>query len=143
MMKSSSFFLVLLFASELCQPVKSTFTKFKKQHIKEDMKEDECDSVIRERNIRAYGNKCKPKNTFILDNIQNVKRVCNTGIEVKQNFYKSNETFPIILCTRKNNTGNICEYDSSEQTINIVILCIKGKPVHYEDPDGYCHIMVP
>uniref|UniRef100_A0AAY5E8U0 Ribonuclease A-domain domain-containing protein n=1 Tax=Electrophorus electricus TaxID=8005 RepID=A0AAY5E8U0_ELEEL len=73
--------------------------------------------------------KCKKSNTFILDEISNVRKVCRNGthsnfnVNVRSPF--QSKTFDIVNCTLKS--------EKSRRTITVA--CVKGWPVvHFPPP---------
>lgn len=135
-MKIQSFllFLALLSTIQFCQS-ENAYEKFKNQHIIDEINMKKgCEKLIQEKHIQDKSN-CKKENTFILSNVDDVISVC-TGMPIRDNLYRSTETFHFVLCTLiGDQTSKPCKYKSTEKEEQIMIACNDGKPVHFQDPN--------
>uniref|UniRef100_A0AAY4A4J0 Ribonuclease A-domain domain-containing protein n=1 Tax=Denticeps clupeoides TaxID=299321 RepID=A0AAY4A4J0_9TELE len=116
--------------------VMERYKKFLNQHVNGKMAENQCDNVIRRRKISQRGtNDCKPVNTFILANKGQINPVCaKAGRPYGKNLTISNLRFPIVTCKSKSQKKlPHCKYRGKKDTRWIVIGCVKGWPVHYEE----------
>ncbi len=121
--------------------IKGQFKKFKNQHINEQMTVNQCDDVMRRRNIdKVHKNKCKKINTFIRASITTVKPICGRAGEKYDDMRKSVERFDIVVCKLKNPSAKYpnCHYSGKALTKRIIIKCVKGFPVHYDGDIGHC-----
>ncbi|KAK7126508.1 hypothetical protein R3I94_017859 [Phoxinus phoxinus] len=112
------------------------YQKFLIQHRDPDMSEQKCDSEMRKRDITGTGNGCKPVNTFIQANTNQIKAVCGgAGTPQGGNLFKSNQPFPVITCRlQSGERPPRCEYRKGKKSTRYVVLgCEKGWPVHYEE----------
>ncbi|XP_076848948.1 ribonuclease-like 3 [Brachyhypopomus gauderio] len=109
------------------------YKNFLRQHVNKDMDENQCNDVIRSRNITNTKQGCKEKNTFIRATESDVKAVCSNGVRIQRqgkNLYKSNQTFSLIIC-KLINVSPQCKYSGSRSTLKIIVECDHGLPVHY------------
>lgn len=119
--------------------VKPRYEKFLIQHVYEDMNEQKCDSVIRERDITQgqTANDCKDVNTFIQASKKTVRGVCTGAGTIYKNtkdLYVSNQPFPVVTCQLKSGERHPkCEYRGKKSTRYIVVACAEGWPTHYEE----------
>uniref|UniRef100_A0A8D0DCS1 Ribonuclease A-domain domain-containing protein n=1 Tax=Sander lucioperca TaxID=283035 RepID=A0A8D0DCS1_SANLU len=117
-------------------------SKFRNQHINEQMSVDDCDDVMRARKIAKINkNKCKKTNTFILSNIKTVRSICvNNGEPYDQdrNMTKSQKHFDIVVCHLKPTRPAKCHYNGKKLNKKIIIKCVRGFPVHYDGDIGHC-----
>ncbi|KAK7136689.1 hypothetical protein R3I93_016894 [Phoxinus phoxinus] len=112
------------------------YQKFLNQHRDPDMSEQKCDSEMRKRGITGTGNGCKPVNTFIQANTNQIKAVCGGGGTPQGgNLFKSNQPFPVITCRlQSGERPPRCEYHKGKKSTRYIVLgCEKGWPVHYEE----------
>ncbi|XP_028272283.1 ribonuclease-like [Parambassis ranga] len=141
------FLLVLLAATYLCLdgPTNPRYNKFIKQHVIQKMSASECDHVMKARGINNNRN-CKNTNTFILATNEVVKSVCGkNGAPYKENknMTISLQHFDIVVCKLKKQPGkkekgkSKCQYDGEKLNKRIIIACIKGYPVHYDNDIDY------
>uniref|UniRef100_A0A4W4DPU3 Ribonuclease A-domain domain-containing protein n=1 Tax=Electrophorus electricus TaxID=8005 RepID=A0A4W4DPU3_ELEEL len=119
-----------------------TEKEFIKKHVRpHNLLQDSCNESMQE--INGRGN-CKPINTFILDNISNVRQVCSNGryLDIRlwhNNYYKyyeSNRNFNIVNCTLiRNSKPPICRYKHINGSEHIFVACDQNdRPVHYGQP---------
>lgn len=85
-------------------------------------------------------NKCKKINTFILAPINMVKSICKHAGQPDGKMTKSLKPFPIVICKLKNKPSSFpdCEYRGKALTRRIIIKCVQGLPVHYDNDIDYC-----
>ncbi|KAK9967255.1 hypothetical protein ABG768_001662 [Culter alburnus] len=113
-----------------------SYKKFLNQHLGPDMTEQKCDSEMRKRGITVNDNGCKPVNTFIQANSNQIKAVCgNGGIPHGNNLFRSIQPFPVITCTLKSGVRYPrCEYGKGKKSTRYIVLkCVEGWPVHYDE----------
>ncbi|KAK2856946.1 hypothetical protein Q5P01_005681 [Channa striata] len=112
------------------------YEKFRRQHIKKDMTEKKCDSVIQVNKIYNVDNSCKITNTFILADPKKVKAICKgEGKQKADGFTYSNSKFNIVVCKLKKQGARKpnCQYRGSRRTNRVVVVvCKDGLPVHYD-----------
>lgn len=91
------------------------------------MSKDDCTTKIKEKNILLQGH-CKPTNTFIKANEDDIKKVCE-----KVKTYNGNN-FDVIECS----TSNInipCLYQGKLlEKHQMTLTCEGNLPVHYGEP---------
>uniref|UniRef100_A0A3B1IQ38 Ribonuclease A-domain domain-containing protein n=1 Tax=Astyanax mexicanus TaxID=7994 RepID=A0A3B1IQ38_ASTMX len=113
------------------------FQKFKAKHVKtaNEMCTEEMKKINNSPELKVEKQKCKKKNTFILDTIDNIETVCNITAYHK-NYHKSNNTFTIVDCTAEDINGDPCKYTGEKKNnAAIYIACDQNKlPVHYGKP---------
>uniref|UniRef100_A0AAY5F487 Ribonuclease A-domain domain-containing protein n=1 Tax=Electrophorus electricus TaxID=8005 RepID=A0AAY5F487_ELEEL len=105
-----------------CESTACMMDEFIKKHIRPDMLSQlNCTKTMEEINDRG---KCKKSNTFILDEISNVRKVCRNGTHSNccYNCYESNEA---PKCIYRN---------TYVPETKIIVACEYNKPVHYESP---------
>ncbi|XP_067271573.1 ribonuclease-like 3 [Pseudorasbora parva] len=116
--------------------IKPRYQKFLNQHFGPDMSEQKCSSEIRKRGITGTDDGCKPVNTFIQANSNNIRAVCGRGGTPQGgNLFKSNQPFPVITCKLQSGVRPPrCEYGKGKMSTRYVVLgCAEGWPVHYEE----------
>uniref|UniRef100_A0A4W4F4L4 Ribonuclease A-domain domain-containing protein n=1 Tax=Electrophorus electricus TaxID=8005 RepID=A0A4W4F4L4_ELEEL len=105
-----------------------TEKEFIKKHIRPLLN---CNETMKE--INGRGN-CKYINTFILDEISNVRQVC-MGDKFHHNnsqCYQSRKKFNIIECKVLNSSSPSCIYNRVNANKPIKITCDESnKPVHF------------
>lgn len=137
--------LVLLSAAVLSLDKKkpNRYQKFKNQHINKEMSPCECNKVMQGRKINAIKPKrCKTTNTFVLSDAESVKAIClDQGEPFPGNLTKSLKRFDIVVCEWDQMTTppTNCSYNGRQlENKNIIIKCVKGLPVHYDQDIGHC-----
>ncbi|KAK1122921.1 hypothetical protein AOXY_G38696 [Acipenser oxyrinchus oxyrinchus] len=118
--------------------VTADYKDFKNRHIagkNENGSNEFCTREIHNRNINLNG-KCKPKNTFIFADEDDVKEVCNEKLVQigHKRLYKSNEKFKIVDCVNKRHSPPKCIYIAKNKNRfrYIIIGCVNKLPVHFE-----------
>ncbi|KAF3838709.1 hypothetical protein F7725_010479 [Dissostichus mawsoni] len=124
-------FACLLLLSATVSSENDRYKKFKNQHINKEMIATQCNEVINNREINEHDKKCKQKNTFIREDANEVKGLCEnlkTGDSIK-----SLQKFSIIVCELEEDSPihPNCNYQSKEEVKSIEIACEGGFPVHY------------
>ncbi|KAF3688507.1 Ribonuclease-like 3 [Channa argus] len=112
--------------------LKQRYEKFKIQHIKKDMTENECGSELYKRKINKNQYRCKKINTFILADEQDVKDICKDQIS---GMVQSTQKFDIVVCElkKKESIKSKCNYQGERLTNRVVeVTCEGGFPVHYQ-----------
>ncbi|KAK9967231.1 hypothetical protein ABG768_001639 [Culter alburnus] len=116
--------------------IKPRYIKFLNQHYGPSMTEQKCTSEIRKRDITGNDDGCKPVNTFIQANSNDIRAVCGRGGTPQGgNLFKSNQPFPVITCKLQNGQRPPrCEYGRGKRSTRYIVLgCAEGWPVHYEE----------
>ncbi|XP_039538755.1 ribonuclease-like 3 [Pimephales promelas] len=113
------------------------YQKFLNQHLGPDMNVQKCDSEMRTRNITGTDGGCKPVNTFIQANENQLKAVCDKRNQLNKdrNLFKSGQQFPVVTCRFKPGlTPPNCEYRRGRLSTRYIVLgCVGGWPVHYNN----------
>uniref|UniRef100_A0AAY5ERR7 Ribonuclease A-domain domain-containing protein n=1 Tax=Electrophorus electricus TaxID=8005 RepID=A0AAY5ERR7_ELEEL len=107
-----------------CESTACMMDEFIKKHIRPDMLSQlNCTKTMEEINDRG---KCKKSNTFILDEISNVRKVCRNGTHSNccYNCYESNEA---PKCIYRN---------TYVPETKIIVACEYNKPVISPVPMG-------
>ncbi|XP_058618052.1 ribonuclease-like 3 [Onychostoma macrolepis] len=112
------------------------YKNFLHQHLGPHVNERQCDSEISRRHITLAGNVCKPTNTFIQVNANNIRAVCGKGgTQHRDNRirFTSNKPFFVVTCELQSGKRYPkCVYGrGTGSTRNIVLECDEGWPVHY------------
>lgn len=128
--------LLLLLTALLCQGTygNERYRKFINQHIKADMRDSQCDSVIRQRKIsETDSNLCKPTNTFIRATAGRVTPICGAAGVPDGHLRRSIQPFDLVICKLKNNGARQphCQHSFRKSTSRIKISCEGGLPVHF------------
>uniref|UniRef100_A0AAZ1X5J3 Ribonuclease A-domain domain-containing protein n=1 Tax=Oreochromis aureus TaxID=47969 RepID=A0AAZ1X5J3_OREAU len=135
-MMKLSVFLLMLHSVILVWSVPPEKSLFEIQHIAKEG--DTCDNLmnnlmnkLNELNKQnKEESKCKPRNTFIIDDMENVKKICNQR-HVYYNLYASNNVLKMLHCKLKSTSP--CKYDDEEIELHAEIACNNNKqPVHFE-----------
>uniref|UniRef100_A0A3B5B2X1 Ribonuclease A-domain domain-containing protein n=1 Tax=Stegastes partitus TaxID=144197 RepID=A0A3B5B2X1_9TELE len=114
--------------------VKLSWSRFKKKHIINNMTENDCNHVMKNRSIFVYVKRvrmCKPKNTFILAQPKEmVKSICKGQRNKK---IRSKKGFHIVECVLFDGSNVFnCRYEGKHMEKKITVKCEGGSPVHYE-----------
>lgn len=117
------------------EDIQDRYQKFLKQHVIDEMDENDCAEAIRERCATSDG-RCKPVNTFIVTfNKAEIKKVCSEGKIYKPgtNLMKSVREFDFVKCEKsKGSRQPHCEYNGKYIYDYVVFACEQGLPVHFE-----------
>ncbi|KAK6466602.1 hypothetical protein HHUSO_G36055 [Huso huso] len=121
--------------------VTANYEDFKNRHIagKNAQGSDEfCSEQIKNRKITVK-RRCKPRNTFIFADEDDVKAVCGEqGVNIPNtNLYKSKKQFKIVDCKNadQNRRPPNCTYkaQNANRLMYIIVACDNNKlPVHFE-----------
>ncbi|KAK6466777.1 hypothetical protein HHUSO_G35902 [Huso huso] len=118
--------------------VTANYTDFKNRHIagKNAQGSDEfCSEQIKNRKITVK-RRCKPRNTFIFANEDDVKAVCrDQGVKIRNtNLYKSKKQFKIVDCKNadRNRRPPNCTYRARNANKYIIVGCNRRLPVHFQ-----------
>lgn len=131
------FLLILLFISTSSSDNNSRHKKFLKQHVIDNMAENDCTHVIKARGIKDGNNgNCKRTNTFIVGSKVKVNMVCTTegtpwnNINLRKSVYR----FQQVICRwNQNSEWPNCKYTGSDCYSYAVLACDNNNlPVHYE-----------
>ncbi|XP_067271575.1 ribonuclease-like 3 [Pseudorasbora parva] len=115
------------------------YQKFLNQHLGPHMSGQKCTSEIRERNITGTDNLCKPVNTFIQANENDLKAVCARTNQMNRNLFKSGQQYPVVTCRLQSGEKHPdCKYSTGKLSTRYIVLgCTGGWPVHYESVQVY------
>ncbi|KAJ3587709.1 hypothetical protein NHX12_011306 [Muraenolepis orangiensis] len=130
-MKSHRVYLLLMivfFTTVLSQVQNDRYQKFINQHVKANMRINQCDSVINGKGIsETDSNRCKEINTFIRSTLPQIKAICRSGVPYGE-LTKSTTPFDIVVCTLKNRDEPSyptrlphCQYQGRSRTSYIAI----------------------
>ncbi|KAK6466599.1 hypothetical protein HHUSO_G36052 [Huso huso] len=121
--------------------VTADYNDFKNRHIagkNEKGSNKFCSEQIKNRNITVK-RRCKPINTFIFANEEDVKAVCrDQGVKIpNKKLYKSRKQFKIVDCKNadQNRRPPNCTYKArnANRLMYIIVACDNNKlPVHFE-----------
>ncbi|XP_007442031.1 ribonuclease-like [Python bivittatus] len=92
-----------------------------------------CNTMMQRREMT--GPKCKQVNSFVHDTKAEIFAVCATkGVPYGNDLQRSLKLFRVTTCTLKGfKMRPPCDYKEMTLPRNIVISCMDGKPVHYEE----------
>ncbi len=113
--------------------IRARYQKFLNQHLAPYVNREMCTDVIRNRNIGSETGECKPVNTFIQANENEITAVCARNNRLNYNLFQNNQPFSLVTCRLQSGQWPNCEYDTGWlSTRYIVLACEQGWPVHYE-----------
>nr|XP_020668385.1 angiogenin-like [Pogona vitticeps] len=137
--EGTCYFLLILVVAELL-PGSSCgnnprYEKFLNQHRddpKSSFRGRYCDSIMSRRGLTRP--ECKEVNTFIHGSKRDIQAVCAGGGVPYRNLTRSQHHFRVTTCTlRGGSTRPPCEYREDTSPRYIVIACVNGWPVHYDE----------
>ncbi|XP_048373781.1 ribonuclease-like [Sphaerodactylus townsendi] len=112
--------------------------KFQRQHVDFPKTSPDLDprrycNLMMQRRKMA-GDTCKPSNTFVHGNPEDVDAVCtHGGVYSSENYYDSNISFEITSCRISGGSQRPpCNYRGRLSTQNIRVACINNMPVHFK-----------
>ncbi|KAF4115061.1 hypothetical protein G5714_002550 [Onychostoma macrolepis] len=113
--------------------IRARYQKFLNQHLAPFVNREMCTDVIRNRNIVSETGGCKPVNTFIQANENQITAVCGRNNRLNNNLFQNNQQFSVVTCNLRSGQWPNCVYDTGRlSTRYIVLACEQGLPVHYE-----------
>lgn len=113
--------------------IRARYQKFLNQHLAPFVNREMCTDVIRNRNIVSETGGCKPVNTFIQANENQITAVCGRNNRLNNNLFQNNQRFSLVTCSLRSGQWPNCVYDTGRlSTLYIVLACEQGLPVHYE-----------
>ncbi|XP_068451462.1 ribonuclease-like 3 [Clinocottus analis] len=128
--------LLLLSGTVVVCQINYRYRNFINQHVIGQMSAGRCDQVIQSRGItKPDGNECKETNSFIIAGTNLVRAICqDAGSPYAGGMTKSNQPFPIIVCSLRNQGGRRphCQYRGQARTRYVVIQCENTFPVHLQ-----------
>ncbi|XP_066518449.1 ribonuclease-like 3 [Hoplias malabaricus] len=114
---------------------------FINKHVKPNMTPNECDVEMAKINQllsrKAKKNICKGINTFVLNNIEEIRTVCTNGVRLIDDYFISKMGFNKVECLLESMTGNYCKYKGEDQEGPIYVACKGNHPVHYGAPPNH------